>query len=234
MSAENATPPTAGTAVTAKLPKKKSRIISLIDDMGATYFHNRQGECFISVEFDDAPKTFPVLSSECADLVQRTYFNDTGQGLIEYKMKEVLATVKARARFEGHEEEVHLRVSRAANDNIEIDLGGPDGQCIRVGDDGYEVTAPTVKFIRPSGIGQLPNPEMGGNIGELWSVLNLPDDNSKILVASWMLFALNPEGPWPLNRLGDCFGIPEVVLLTLQVRLHIERWHDPHIVAQSP
>jgi hypothetical protein len=196
--AANAATPTAGTAVTATSPKKKSRMISLFDDMETTYFHNRQGECFITVMIDGVFKTFAVLSSECGDLINRVHYDDTGQGLVEYKMKQVLATIKARARWEGHEEEVHLRVARAANDNIEIDLGGPDGQCVCVNDDGYKVTAPTVKFIRPRGIGQLPYPELGGNISELWSVLNMPDDNSKILVASWMLSALKPEGPYPL------------------------------------
>ena len=189
------TAPAAGTAVTAKSRKSSGRLISLIDEMDSTYFHNRRGECFINAKIDGVFKTLPVSSAECADLVQRVHFEDTGRGLVEYKMKEVLATIRARARFEGHEEEVHLRVARAANDNIEIDLGGDDGQCVRVGPDGYEVTSPTVKFIRPSGIGQLPNPEPGGNIGELWTVLNMADQSDQTLVASWMVSAMKPEGP---------------------------------------
>jgi hypothetical protein len=36
----------------------------------------------------------------------------------------------------------------------------------------------------------------------------------------------------PLHRLGNCLGVTEVVLLSLGVRTHVLRWHQPRIVAK--
>jgi hypothetical protein len=108
-----------------------------------------------------------------------------------------LKLFEARARFDGPEEQVFLRVGE--NDRtIYIDLYDRNWRSARITPDGWDVVdQPGVFFRRAEGMKALPMPERGGSLDELTHFLNVSRDQF-VLVKGWLLAALRPKGPYPL------------------------------------
>ena len=91
-----------------------------------------------------------------------------------------------------------MRVGHAGN-SIYLDLCNDAGEIVELTADGWKITqqAP-VKFERPRGMLPLPRPVTGGSIDDLRPLLPRLDEESWILVASWLLGAMNSDGPYPI------------------------------------
>lgn len=83
-----------------------------------------------------------------------------------------------------------------------IDTGNDAGQVIRVSPDGWQVadTAP-VLHRRTALTAPMPTPTPGGDLDELWSLLNVAERDRPVLVG-FMVAALLPEIPHPILSLG--------------------------------
>ena len=57
---------------------------------------------------------------------------------------------------------------------------------------------PPVRFRRAAGMQPLPTPDPGGSIELLRPYLNVQTDAEFVLVVSWMLAVLRPDGPYPV------------------------------------
>jgi putative DNA primase/helicase len=108
-----------------------------------------------------------------------------------------IAQIEAWASRSGKEFKPALRTG-SCNGEIWIDLGTPEWNAVHITGKGCSVVkCPGVRFIRSGTLRPLPVPIRGGKIQELQSVLNVrPEDF--VLVAAWLLQALNPEGAYPL------------------------------------
>lgn len=81
-----------------------------------------------------------------------------------------------------------------------IDLGGPKWENIEITADQWRVVNSSegrVHFYRPRGMYALPVPEGDGDISVLRQFLNV-DDDSWVMIVSWILGALAPRGPYPI------------------------------------
>jgi hypothetical protein len=123
-----------------------------------------------------------------------------------------LNLLEARAQFDGPERTVHVRIAEHEG-YIYLDLADQSWRAVEAGPNGWRVIAePPVRFRRPPGMLPLPLPQPGGSIDQLASFLNLPDPNDLILVASWLLAALRPGGPYPLLVIAGEQGSAKTVL----------------------
>ena len=76
-----------------------------------------------------------------------------------------------------------------------------------------------MKFIRRRGMLALPEPVPGGNVEELRSLVNLPDDDGWILFVAWLLAALRPGRPFPLLAVNGEQGSAKSTLCRMGRRL---------------
>jgi hypothetical protein len=105
---------------------------------------------------------------------------------------------RARAKYDGPELDVHVRVA-AAGGTYFLDLGGPDWSAVEITRDGWEiVNDPPVRFMRHPGSLPLPTPQRGGSIDLLRKHVNLNEDDDFVLAVGWLLSALRPIGPYPV------------------------------------
>ncbi len=82
---------------------------------------------------------------------------------------------------------------------IAIDLGDATGEAAIVTPDGWHIGVPEhARFLRPDGIRALPRPRPGGTIAALRPCVNVASDEDFILLVSWLVAALHPEGPYPV------------------------------------
>jgi energy-coupling factor transporter ATP-binding protein EcfA2 len=187
---ENTTP-----VVTSNKTKATKRFDSLLQAELVDAFHDRHGIGYLTVDIDGVHHTFPVASEECTDFIQHLYYRMTGQGMNRSKLESVLPTLSAKAKYDGEEKSVFLRVGQTEDGAIELDLNDGSGRCARVDTDGWSVQQATVKFLRPKGLGALPAPTSGGSIDRLWELVNVEDDTSRTLVLAWLVGSLRPSGP---------------------------------------
>ena len=126
------------------------------------------------------------------------FFRETGWPLASQPTQDAIDTLAAKARFDGDEKPVFVRMAEHGG-NIYVDLGGEDWQAVKVAPGGWEVvTDPPVKFIRRRGMNPLPYPVEGGDIVELRQFVNVKDDSDWILFVGWIIGAFHPTGPYPI------------------------------------
>ena len=79
-----------------------------------------------------------------------------------------MSILEARARFDGVERYVYLRVAEHGN-KIYMDLCNDNWNAVEIGPDGWRIVdaPPVVRVRRTSGMLPLPNPESGGGLDEL-------------------------------------------------------------------
>lgn len=116
-------------------------------------------------------------------------------------VEETLQTLCGIALFDSYELEVYQRVAKQG-DNLYIDLANADRQAIEITPQGWGITdKPSVAFWRPRGMAPLPLPAAGGNIDDLFELLHIDNQQTRMLVFSWLLGAFHNAGPYPVLAL---------------------------------
>lgn len=126
----------------------------------------------------------------------RDYFRRTGRAAPQQALADALLVIDGMAQ-EALPQPLHLRV--AGHDGaLWIDMGDATGRAIRISDAGWTIEhkAP-VLFKRTALTGVLPEPVLSGTLGELWSWLNVTEEDQP-LVAAWLVAALFPDIPHPV------------------------------------
>ena len=128
------------------------------------------------------------------------YFTEHGKAAPQQGLADALATLEGFAQ-QSEPEVLHLR-SAEAHGAVWVDIGDNTGRAVQITPHGWSVCdqAP-VLFTRTALTAALPEPERGGRLAELWSLLNVtPDDRP--LVLAWQLAALlTPDLPCPVLAL---------------------------------
>ena len=108
--------------------------------------------------------------------------------------------LEARAQFDASEHEVHVRVAGRGN-RIYVDLCDLGWRAIEIDANGWRVVDdPPVYFRRSNGMKALPGPVAGGSLDDdLKPLLNPKTNDDFLLNVAWLLGALHPSGPYPLD-----------------------------------
>lgn len=192
-----------------KAPSQSEVLLKLAED--AECFHTPDQKAFATIhartpggEERGRVEHHPIRSSAFKEWLNYRFYRERGTSPSRETMETTLNTLEARARFDGVEESVHIRV--AQSDGPEglayyVDLADKMGRAVRVTSDGWAVIDnPPVKFRRPKIMRHLPVPERGGNIEDLRPFVNVRSDTDtdwRLLVAVLCAY-LRPTGPYPI------------------------------------
>ncbi len=84
-----------------------------------------------------------------------------------------MQTLEAKAIFDGPQHDIAVRIGRHG-DAIYFDLGRKDAVIVRIDAGGWTLTSECpVKFVRPAGFGELPEPAKIGDIQCVRDLLQL-------------------------------------------------------------
>ena len=128
------------------------------------------------------------------------YYRATGSAVGNQALDDCLRLLESRALIDGACHETFIRVGRAGNDRIFIDLGDETWRAIEVDRHGWQVISdPPVHFLRPATMRALPEPEASGLSIErvLRPFVNASDPDFRLVVA-WLVAAWRPSGPFPI------------------------------------
>ena len=174
-----------------------SRLVDLAE-RDCTLFHHGE-EAFAEFEHDGHRQSWPVPSQGFSAWLRLQYFEASDGGApTNEAFQTAISTIVARARFHGPAREVYRRVGSEAG-TLYLDLCNDAWQAVEIDATGWRcVDRPAVRFVRRRHMRAVPEPERGGQIEGLRTLLNLTSDDDFNLAVAWLLAALRPTGPYPV------------------------------------
>lgn len=171
-------------------------LLKLAED--AELFHSQDRRAYATVPVGSHRQTLEVDGEVFADWLASRYYHRRAAAVAPEDMKKAVATLSARARFDGQRHEVFVRTAHV-DGRIYVDLCNLTGQVVEVSPEGWRVLdVSPVKFRRTPGMKALPFPVRGGDINLLFKHVNLPDADSRVLTVAWLLAALSGRKPFPI------------------------------------
>jgi hypothetical protein len=163
------------------------------------YFHTPEGALYVVVPVGAHWRTLALgdRSGDFKRYLTHEFYKTTGGTPSNAAIQSVLVELEGRAQFEGACRSVYTRVAPGEG-CFYLDLSDTGYHVVRISADGWEVLqrAP-VHFRHPRGQRGLPIPCRGGSLDELQQLIHVrPAD--WMLVAAWLVFALSPDGPYPI------------------------------------
>lgn len=179
-------------------PRKQADV--LIDiGMRHRVFHDEGGDPYAVINLDGRTAVFRMYSTDYGDWLGREYYGLTGKGANRNAVGDAVATLAAKAKYDGPQEPVYLRVAPTPADGVAIDLGNDSGEAVIVTPQGWRIVQPPVYFRRVGKALALPRPKRSDDAAtafrRLWAHANV-DAADRVLAAAWLLGALHPSGPY--------------------------------------
>lgn len=191
--------PAFGTTKEEKEPRKSqaTELVALVTASGTELFKNPDDEPYLTVTVDNHQETYRLRSKGARAWLRRLCRMETGKSIGGHALQDALNDLEGIALYDGETHEVHVRLAEHRG-NILLDLGDATHRIVRITPQGWHIEAHSpVKFIRPKALAALPLPVTGGSLAELWKLLNVASED-RVLLASWLVKALTPKGPYPL------------------------------------
>jgi hypothetical protein len=174
-------------------------------------FEAHHGEAFRSL--DDRPlfclteggRRQTMQLPPAVKALARWHYLQTGQPATARSREEVRNHLEALAEA-GPKRQTWLRV--AEHDGaLYLDLGDDSWRVVRIASEGWDVIAcPPVCFVRPGAMLPLPVPERGGNVAELFELVNIPTGPDRALALAWLVSTLRPSRSFPILALSGEHG----------------------------
>ena len=171
-------------------------LLSLADE--ATLFHTPDFEAFAIVPVNEHKENWPLKSNQFRQWLLRGYFTKTKGAPQSSAVQEALGSLESRARFDGAERPVFLRVAEK-DGKIYLDLCNAPWEVVEIDGNGWRILPESpVQFRRARGMAALPLPTRGGDVEQLREFVNVANNSDWILLESWLIAALRGRGPYPI------------------------------------
>ena len=182
--------------MSSKRPTQADILIDLAK--ASVLFHTPDGTGFADIDINGHRETWPIHSSGFKDWLTRSYFKQTDGAPSSEAMRSAIGVIQSRARFDGPELVVHIRVAEM-NGRFYLDLCDATWRAVEIDTGGWRlIEDPPIRFRRPTGTQPLPVPVIGGSIAALRPLLNVQSNNDFVLVVAWLLACLRNRGPYPV------------------------------------
>jgi hypothetical protein len=185
-------------------PPRKSAATRLVEYAnGFAFFHDPQDRPFVRLEINGHVEVWPVESSKFRKLLAGLYYRRAQKAINRNALADAITTLAGRACHDGPEERIFLRVA-PYGENILIDLCDSQWRVVEVTPNGWHIfNESPVAFVRTGSMQALPEPAHHGSIEPLWKLLNMTEEQRR-LVAGALLNGFHPQGPYfVLNIVGE-------------------------------
>jgi len=164
---------------------------------GVDLYQSADGTTYADINVNCHRETWPTKSTGFRRWLRRVYYEETGGAPNSEAMSTAMGVIEARAQFDGAQRPVHLRVVDHGQ-KIYLDLCDAAWRAIEIDADGWRIVdMPPVRFRRTPGMLAIPDPVRGGKIDELRNYIYV-DDDTFVLIVSWLLAILRGRGPYPI------------------------------------
>lgn len=173
-------------------------IIRELKDEGLILFHSPDHDAYVRVKHEDHSETWRAADKPFRQYVASRFYNKFGTSPRSQDLNDVIGVLEGDALYGAPQRDVFLR-SAEHDGAIYLDLCNSKWQVVEITKRGWRVISESpVNFRRARGMLALPAPQNGASIAELRSFLNVEHQDDLVLVASWLVAALRPRGPYPV------------------------------------
>lgn len=174
-----------------------TQLLELIAE-SVTVYHTPAGDPYADVKIDGHRETYALPSRAAREYLTRAYYMATDRAPRPDAIREALDVLIARARYDGDEIEVALRVAEYKG-ALYLDLGDPTWSVVEITAAGWRITpVSSVRFRRERSTLALPRPMRGGSLDALRALVRVESDRDWWQLVGWLLAALRPRGPYPV------------------------------------
>jgi hypothetical protein len=199
-----------------KSPSQADRLITVAN--GWEFFHTPDGRAFANVPVNDHRETIAVRSRKFRGFLITKYHAGDRKGVSSSAIEEAIAFFEGESLC-GKQIPVHTRLA-ADNGAIYLDLCNEPWEAVKITADGWEITSnPSVRFRRTRGMLELPTPIRGGSISQLRRFVNVASQEDFVLLVAWLLAALRPGLPVPVEVLHGEQGSAKSTTAEVQKKL---------------
>ena len=175
----------------------QSQTLCAIVQAQAGLFHDDEAAVFAGIPENGHFEFHPVRSSGFTRWLRNKFYLLEGKPPSAQALNDALGTVEGIGQFQGDKTKTYVRIGEIYG-TVCLDLCDEFWRAIGINDKEFGThNFSPVHFIRSKGMLPLPEPR-AGSVEELRPFLNLPDENSFILIVSWLVGALRPKGPYPI------------------------------------
>jgi DNA primase catalytic core len=163
------------------------------------FFHDENKNAYATIEVNGHFENYAVRSRDFKLWLRRRLLQEYEETAYGDALQAAVESIESQAIFCSPEKKVFVRI--AANEgDIWLDLADKQWRAVKITSSGWEVMEGEipVKFIRPKGMLSLPAPARGGDLQQLREFINVGSEDDFILIVSWLLAALKPEGSYPI------------------------------------
>lgn len=193
--------PDAELTSSAPKPAKKSAAVRLVEVLAddTELFHTPSGDEYASVSIDGHRETHKIKSVPFRQYLRRQFYQEEQKAPSASAVQDAVELIAARARFDGHEQEVYLRTAPRSGGGCWLDLCDSTWSAIEITVSGWRIVEnPPVRFRRAPGMLSLPVPQGGESLDEIDGFLNVKSPDDKVLLRTWLTAGMRPEGPYPV------------------------------------
>lgn len=193
--------PKDGSAPTKDRGEKKI-LLEVALDYVQEYWHDTQKRGYATAKVDEHFENFLLESEEFEHFISKVFYDEYQRAFSESSFKEIRRTLEAKARYEGHQYQTHVR-SAEHDGKLFIDLCTKDRQIVEITSEDWRILQKAedcpVKFVRLPGMAPLPVPDKSEPrpLSDLLELFNM-DKAGYVLTEGWTLSAWRPRGPYPM------------------------------------
>lgn len=179
----------------ASAREKLSEITQKFEKIKAT-----NGSAYCIVPSDQTSYAYEVDSEELRHAMRHIYKSEHKKFLQKNTIEEAIENIKADIFFDkAPAQNVYERVGADSIGNLYIDINDGAGNAIKITPKGHSIVNDAhCRFIRSSNMATLPFPAKSNGFNQLRELLNIQDDDSWVLIVSWIFSAYMPKGPYPI------------------------------------
>lgn len=172
-------------------------LVELALEHTSELFHAPDEAAYAVVPVAEHYEVFRMRHKGFRSLLYKLFYETYGKPPGTQAVQDALAVLEAKARFDGEECPVHVRIAEREG-VIYLDLGDEGWRVVEIDAKGWRIRARSpVMFERPKGLRPLPTPTEGGAISALRRFVNVSVNDWYLLLA-FLVACLYPKGPFPL------------------------------------
>ena len=174
-------------------------LVNLVN-MELELFHNEENKAFATICIKGHYETYPILYRSFSEWLAAKQYSETGSCPNELTIRTAQQALSGKARFDGKELQVFLRVANYEDGHI-IDIGCPEWKAIFVRPNSWKtIDHPPVKFWRNENMRPLPRPLKRAKLDCFWELLNIPTKD-KIFILTFIFECWRNNTMFPILEL---------------------------------
>lgn len=191
-------------------PKKRSQADLMVELLeandAALLFHNEHKDPYLYIPVEDHFEVWQCRSNQLKRWLARQFWITHAKAPNPQAMRSAMNVIEAKSCFDGPMMKLHNRVAWHEG-AIWVDLTDATWRAVKITSDGWTVEArPPILFERFNN--QIPQvvPQHGGSLKEFLKLVNITNDDQKILLLVWMVSCFIPDFPHPIPSFYGAHG----------------------------